>query len=121
MSKKSLGNGLEALIRVPKEDQTQIKQAEQIEEELKSESQMDKQLKTVANNFLVEDEKVIKIKREVEKNPRISLWSANSAACLRYLKKTIPEFSISREASKILDEAIKTKYPEVWALFDDEE
>lgn len=71
------------------------------------------------NNLSLNDEKIEQIKKEVEKNPRISLWSAKSAACLRYLKKTTPEFSISNEASIILEEAIKDKYPEIWELFEE--
>jgi len=72
-------------------------------------------------NNLTEREKqsiddVIKI---IEKNPRITLWSAKSAAVLRYLRKTEPEFSISKEASKLVDESIQNKYPEIWALFKD--
>ena len=53
----------------------------------------------------------------VEKNPRITLWSAKSAAVLRYLRKTQPEFSISKEASRLIDEAIAEEYPEIWTLF----
>jgi hypothetical protein len=56
---------------------------------------------------------------EVKKNPRISLWSARSAAVLRYLKKTQPEFSISKEASSLIEEAVKDRYPEIWDIFDD--
>ena len=41
-------------------------------------------------------EKVDEIKEDAQKNPRITLWSVKSAACFRYLKKTVPEFSISR-------------------------
>jgi histone H3/H4 len=33
---------------------------------------------------------------------------------LKFLKKTTPEFSISREAAKLLEEAVKSKYPEIW-------
>jgi len=33
---------------------------------------------------------------------------------LRVLKKTTPEFSMSREAAKLLEEAIKSRYPELW-------
>ena len=66
-----------------------------------------------------DNDKIEQIKEEVGKNPRISLWSAKSAACLRYLKKTTPEFSISNEASLILEEAIKEKYPEIWKLFEE--
>ncbi len=56
---------------------------------------------------------------DVKKNPRITLWSSRSAAVLRYLKKTQPEFSISKEASKLIEDAVKEKYPEIWELFDD--
>ena len=53
----------------------------------------------------------------VDKNPRITLWSSRSAAVLRYLRKTEPEFSISKEASTLIDEAVSKKYPEIWELF----
>lgn len=58
---------------------------------------------------------------EVHKNPRISLWSAKSAAVLRLLKKTKPEFSISKEASALIEEAVKNKYPDIWEVFDEKE
>ena len=54
----------------------------------------------------------------VDKNPRITLWSSRSAAVFRYLRKTEPEFSISREASILIDEAVSKKYPDIWELFD---
>jgi len=43
-----------------------------------------------------------------------NVWSPVSAAMLKYLRKTIPEFSISEEASNLLEEAIITKYPELY-------
>jgi hypothetical protein len=52
--------------------------------------------------------------READKNPRITLWSPVSTAVLKYLRKTIPEFSISEEASTLLEEAITMKYPELY-------
>jgi hypothetical protein len=33
------------------------------------------------------------------------------------LRKTQPEFSISKEASRLIDEAIAEEYPEIWTLF----
>lgn len=33
---------------------------------------------------------------------------------LRVLRKTIPEFSMSNEASELLEEAVRRKYPEIW-------
>ena len=71
------------------------------------------------NSFLNEKEEklICEVIETVEKNPRITLWSARSAAVLRYLRKTEPEFSISNEASNLIDEAIAEKYPEIWTLF----
>ena len=64
------------------------------------------------------EEKLIdEVIETVENNPRITLWSARSAAVLRFLRKTEPEFSISNEASNLIDEAIAKKYPEIWTLF----
>lgn len=40
-----------------------------------------------------------------------------AAAVLRYLKKTKPGFSISKEASTLIEKAIKDKYPDIWRLF----
>lgn len=62
---------------------------------------------------------VDEVKEIVNKNPRITLWSARSSAVFRYLRKTEPEFSISKEASTLIDEAVSKKYPEIWDLFDD--
>ena len=56
---------------------------------------------------------------EVHKNPRISLWSARSAAVLRFLKKTRPEFSISNEASLLIEEAVKDRHPDIWKIFEE--
>ena len=65
-----------------------------------------------------DEENVCQVIEIVESNPRITLWSARSAAVLRYLRKTEPEFSISNEASKLIEEALAEKYPEIWTLFD---
>lgn len=72
-------------------------------------------------NLILSEEKIEEIKEDVSKNPRISLWSVKSAATFKYLKKTIPEFSISKEASILLEDAISAKYPEIWELFEDME
>ena len=64
-----------------------------------------------------EEQLVDEVIETVENNPRITLWSARSAAVLRYLRKTEPEFSISSEASDLIDAAIAEKYPEIWTLF----
>jgi len=67
----------------------------------------------------IQKEHVAEVKEIVDKNPRITLWSSRSSAVFRYLRKTEPEFSISKEASILIDEAVSKKYPDIWALFDD--
>ena len=75
-------------------------------------------IKEVDSLLSKKEEKLIdEVIETVENNPRITLWSARSAAVLRYLRKTEPEFSISNEASNLIDAAIAEKYPEIWTLF----
>ena len=75
-------------------------------------------LKEVGSLLSEKEEKLVdEVIETVENNPRITLWSARSAAVLRYLRNTEPEFSISNEASNLIDAAIAEKYPEIWTLF----
>ena len=67
----------------------------------------------------IQEAHIAEVKEIVDKNPRITLWSSRSSAVFRYLRKTEPEFSISKEASLLIEEAVSKKYPEIWALFDD--
>ena len=110
MADNALGRGLDALIKKPSKSKKTEKENVKETKPKKAE---------INPSFSLSDDKIEQIKEEVGKNPRISLWSAKSAACLRYLKKTTPEFSISNEASLILEEAIKEKYPEIWKLFEE--
>ena len=70
-----------------------------------------------AQKIQVDPSHIDEVTQIVDKNPRITLWSSRSAAVLRYLRKTEPEFSISKEASTLIDEAVSKKYPEIWELF----
>lgn len=136
MPESALGRGLEALIQDSQEEEekkaskknetkkkTTSKKKEPKKKESKKKSTQKKTSKKDNNKltpqFTLDVDKIDEIKEEVRENPRISLWSLKSAAVFKYMKKTIPEFSISNEASLILDEAIAKKYPEIWELFDD--
>lgn len=113
-SKKSggaLGRGLDALIRKEKIDE-KPEETKETKAKLKVKSS-----KTVSKK----DATVEKVLKEVHDNPRISLWSARSAAVLRYLKKTKPEFSISKEASALIEAAVAEKYPNIWAKFNEKD
>jgi hypothetical protein len=143
----ALGRGLDALIRTDltdekkSEDETENKEVSKIStsrsrrksntngstkksnsSEAKNKKSKDlktKEKKGIQN--IVDQTLVENVILEVRKNPRISLWSAKSAAVLRLLKKTKPEFSISKEASALIEEAVKDKYPELWEEFEDRE
>ena len=75
--------------------------------------------KPTPQEIKIQEEHIAEVKEIVDKNPRITLWSSRSSAVFRYLRKTEPEFSISKEASLLIEEAVAKKYPEIWALFDD--
>jgi hypothetical protein len=47
------------------------------------------------------------------KDPRISAYSPLAVSVLKYLKKTIPDFSMSKVASTLLEDAIRKRYPEI--------
>ncbi|SCG86906.1 hypothetical protein [Methanobacterium congolense] len=79
-----------------------------------------KKPETAAEDFNVDSQLLEEVMAEVAKNPRISLWSAKSAAVLRYLRKTKPAFSISKEASALIEDAVKEKYPDLWEIFEGE-
>ena len=87
-------------------------------EDLRSDISSEEGLQT-SQEVKIQKEHVEEVKQIVDKNPRITLWSSRSSAVFRYLRKTEPEFSISKEASILIDEAVSKKYPEIWALFDD--
>jgi len=50
---------------------------------------------------------------EAEKNPKLTVWSPYAYAVFKYLRKTMPEFSMSEEASSLLDIAVARKYPKL--------
>jgi len=118
----ALGKGLDALIRKKSveeeksEEKAQVKTTSQ-KRTKKGVKQLKKEKKSKSDvNVNIINGVVL----EVRKNPRISLWSAKSAAVLRFLKNTKPAFSISKEASSLIEEAVQQKYPEIWELFKDE-
>lgn len=114
MAENSLGKGLDALIKTPKGKKEELSEAEptQTTEEVEQVNKTENNLTTPS------DELVDQIKEETKKSARISLWSSQSAATLKYLKNTIPNFSMSKEAARLLDDAVSTEYPEIWKLFE---
>jgi hypothetical protein len=89
------------------------------QEEAVNKIQSEKESKDNKQIDLIDESLIENVILEVHKNPRISLWSAKSAAVLRLLKKTKPEFSISKEASALIEDAVKDKYPDLWEVFEE--
>ena len=105
------GRSEEVKVEVQKDDDSS--------KDLHSDSSSKEAIQT-SQEIQIQKEHVEEVKRIVNKNPRITLWSSRSSAVFRYLRKTEPEFSISKEASVLIDEAVSKKYPEIWALFDED-
>jgi len=103
---RRLGKGLAAIISQTDEvTSEEIRSNEVISEEMR--------IGKVRSEELISN-KLEDAVMEATRNPRISLWSPKSAAVLRYLRKTVPEFSISEEARSLLEDAIKRKYGKIW-------
>lgn len=100
------------------EEDTTIEEDDGPSEDLRSTVHTEESIQT-PQEIKIQEEHVAEVKEIVDKNPRITLWSSRSSAVFRYLRKTEPEFSISKEASILIDEAVAKKYPEIWALFED--
>jgi hypothetical protein len=98
----------------PEETQEEAETSEDLPSDMGSEEPVQTSQEIQVNQAHVDE-----VKEIVDKNPRITLWSARSSAVFRYLRKTEPEFSISKEASTLIDEAVSKKYPEIWKLFDE--
>lgn len=106
--------------RSDSEEEKEIQVDNEESKDVYSDNSSEKSVQT-APEIQIQEAHVAEVKEIVNKNPRITLWSSRSSAVFRYLRKTEPEFSISKEASLLIEEAVAKKYPEIWALFDDYE
>ena len=52
--------------------------------------------------------------RIAQEEPRISFVSQKVKAVLMYLRKTTPEFNVSRATAALVEEAVKQRYPDLW-------
>jgi len=110
---RRLGKGLAAIISQTDEViSEEVRSDEVISDEIRSNKE-EVRIGEVRSEELISN-KLEDAVMEATRNPRISLWSPKSAAVLRYLRKTVPEFSISEEARSLLEDAIKRKYGKIW-------
>jgi len=103
---------------VSQNEDTEISEVNKTSEDNDSDIRSEESVQT-SPEVKIQEEHITEVKQIVDKNPRITLWSSRSSAVFRYLRKTEPEFSISKEASILIEEAVSKKYPEIWALFED--
>ena len=54
---------------------------------------------------------VLRISKE---EPRISFVSPKVKAVLTYLRKTTPEFNVSRVTAAMVEEAVSKRWPDLW-------
>jgi len=52
--------------------------------------------------------------RIAEEEPRVTFVSSRVKAILVYLRKTVPDVSVSKVIAQIAEDAVKQKYPELW-------
>ena len=110
---RRLGKGLAAIISQTDEViSEEVRSDEVISDEIRSNKE-EVRIGEVRSEELISN-KLEDAVMEATRNPRISLWSPKSAAVLKYLRKTVPEFSISEEARSLLEDAIKRKYGKIW-------
>jgi hypothetical protein len=111
----ALGRGLDALIS---KEYVKDSETETVKEEIVAKEPVES-IEEPAEVNVIHQKIIDAILEDVQKNPRVSFWSARTAAVLRFLRKTEPEFSISSEASLLMEEAVKEKYPEIWEMFEE--
>ncbi|OEC88777.1 MULTISPECIES: hypothetical protein [Methanobacterium] len=111
----ALGRGLDALIS---KEYVKDSETETVKEEIVAKEPVES-IEESAEVNVIHQKIIDAILEDVQKNPRVSFWSARTAAVLRFLRKTEPEFSISSEASLLMEEAVKEKYPEIWEMFEE--
>ena len=103
---------------VSQNENTEISEVNETSEDNNSIIRSEESVRT-SPEVQIQEEHIAEVKQIVDKNPRITLWSSRSSAVFKKKKKTEPEFSISKEASILIEEAVSKKYPEIWALFED--
>ena len=51
---------------------------------------------------------------EADAKSKITIWNPEVSAVLRYMQLTTVRYSMSKEASVLLEKAVKKAYPDVW-------
>lgn len=51
---------------------------------------------------------------ESKTKPKLTIYSPEVTAVLRYIHLTTPAYSMSGDAARLLEKAVKKEYPDIW-------
>lgn len=63
----------------------------------------------------VDERKLREAVKQALRQPRLAFYSPTAAAILNYRKSVIPRYSMSDELAKIVESALRLKYPKLTA------
>ncbi|MEM1946206.1 MAG: hypothetical protein QW614_00250 [Candidatus Caldarchaeum sp.] len=66
-------------------------------------------------NEQLDEKKLREAVKQAVRQPRLAFYSPVAAAILNYRKSVIPRYSISDEIAKIVESALRQKYPKLTA------
>jgi hypothetical protein len=104
--KSGMGRGFDEII-----PRNAIKVSSDISEGISSEGISSEKIPSESTMYNMELLKRITL--DAERNPRITIYSPFLVAMLRYLRYTMPAFSMSEEARDMLEESMELKYPDL--------
>lgn len=69
---------------------------------------------TTGNSYAPDVEEIMK--KFINKDPKIGVWSYQSYLLLQYLYNTVPGFKMSRVAKEALERGLREMYPDLFKL-----
>ena len=62
----------------------------------------------------IDQNALLKAIDEAKSKSKVTIWNPEVSAVLRYMQLTTVRYSMSKEASILLEKAVKKAYPDVW-------
>lgn len=62
----------------------------------------------------IDQNALIKAIDEAKNKSKVTIWNPEVSAVLRYMQLTTVRYSMSKEASILLEKAVKKAYPDIW-------
>ena len=130
-SDQALGKGRTAIFRSPESEvkpakievqstQSDVRPAEDEGTSMQSEVQtsdlevQSSELDARTTKDAIDQNALIKAIDEAKSKSKVTIWNPEVSAVLRYMQLTTVRYSMSKEASILLEKAVKKTYPDVW-------